>query len=199
MSDVSSSDHVVLPTGEKVYFTDSRVVSPAVEQTAAGLSREIVSGRQASQFLERTHRKLGDLPDSSDRLNPICAVITYTAIGLSDEDIATALKTTVSNITKLRELDAYAQLTEMFDKTVFEDERRNAKHIIARASSRAAVTMVSLVEDRDPNIAINASREVLKMTGISTDDERAKMLSGLKITFVKDDGKGETVKVTLGE
>ena len=190
---------LVLPTGETVY-TDGRVEKPAA-QTAAGLSREITSGRRAMAALDKVHRKLGDLPDTPDKLNPVCAVITYTAIGLSDEDIAAALRTTVENVERLKALDVYKQISDMFDKTVFEDAKQNAKHIIARAADRAAGTMVAHVDDDDPNISIIAAREVLRMAGVSTEEDRAKQLGGLKIVIEKSDGdKGsDSVTVTLGE
>lgn len=187
-----------LPDGTKVY-TDSYVEKPAA-QTAAGLSREITSGRRAAVALDKVHRKLGDLPDTPDKLNPVCAVLTYTAIGLSNEDIATALRTSVENIERLKQLDVYKQIADMFDKTVFEDAKQNAKHIIARAADRAAGTMVSHVEDEDPNISIIAAREVLRIAGVSTEEDRTKQLGGLKIVIEKNDNKGsDSVTVTLGE
>lgn len=193
---MSNDVAIVLPTGETVY-TDGRVEKPGM-QVAAGLSREIMSGRRAAVALDKMHRKLGDLPDTADRLNPICAVITYRAIGLSIEDIAVALRTTTENIQRLMELDAYRQLVEMFDQQVFEDAKTNAKHIIARAADRAAIKMVEHVEDDDPNISIIAGREVLRMAGVSTDEDRGKQMGGLKIIVEKSDGKDkDSVTVTL--
>lgn len=189
---------LVLPTGETVY-TDGRVEKPAA-QVAAGLSREISNGRSAAVALNRIHRKLGDLPDTADRLNPICSVITYKAIGLSNEDIATALRTTVENIERLISLDAYKQIADMFDKTVFEDAKQNAKHIVARAADNAAYKMTKHVDDDDPNISIIAAREVLRMAGVSTEADMGKSLGGLKIVIEKSDGRGnDSVTVTLGE
>lgn len=195
---MSAEIAMVLPTGETVY-TDGRVEKPAA-QIAAGLSREIVSGRRAAVALDRIHRKLGDLPDTPDKLNPVCAVITYKAIGLSNEDIAAALHTTVDNIIRLCELDVYRQIMEMFSQTVFEDAKTNAKHIIARAADVAAQAMVHHVNDEDPNISIIASREVLKMAGVSTEEDRGKSMGGLKIVIERGDNKGsDNVTVTLGE
>ncbi len=189
---------LILPDGTKVY-TDSRVEKPAA-QVAAGLSREITSGRRAAIALDKVHRKLGDLPDTPDKLNPVCAVITYRAIGLSTQDIATALRTSVENIERLMSMDVYKQIADMFDKTVFEDAKQNAKHIIARAADRAASRMVEHVDDEDPNISIIAGREVLRMAGVSTEADMGKNLGGLKIVIEKNDNKGsDSVTVTLGE
>jgi len=195
---MSNDVALLLPTGETVY-TDGRVEKPAA-QVAAGLSREISSGRSAAAALEKIHRKLGDLPDTPDKLNPVCAVITYRAIGLSTEDIATALRTSVDNIERLMSLDVYKQIADMLDKTVFEDAKQNAKHIIARAADKAAFKMVQHTDDEDPNISIIASREVLRMAGVSTEDDMGKSLGGLKIVIEKNDNKGsDSVTVTLGE
>lgn len=195
---MSNNVALILPDGTKIY-EDSRVEKPAA-QVAAGLSREITSGRAAAASLNKIHRKLGDLPDTPDKLNPVCAVITYRAIGLSTQDIAVALHTTIDNIERLMNLDVYKQIADMFDKTVFEDARQNAKHIISRAADFAAQKIVDHVSDDDPNISIIAGREVLRIAGVSTDEDRAKTLGGLKIVIEKNDNKGsDTVTVTLGD
>lgn len=196
---MSAEVMLTLPSGEQV-LQDGTVIDPNKPQMAATISREIVSGRAAAVLVDKVHRRLGDLPDTANRLNPICAVITYTAIGLSDADIAVALSTTVENVARLKDLDSYKQLTDMFDQTVFENERQQAKHIIAKHASRAAASMVSMIEDSDPNIALTASRDVLKISGVDTSDDRNKMPGGLRITIVKSDKQGsDSVSVTLGD
>lgn len=189
---------LTLPSGEQV-LQDGTIHDPN-KQTAARISTEIISGRAASALINKVHRRLGDLPDTSSRLNPICAVITYTAIGLSNADIAVALDTTVENIERLKGLDSYAQIAEMFDQTVFENEKQQAKHIIAKHAHRAAASMVSMIEDGDPNIALAASRDVLKIAGVDTREDTDRKMDGLKITIIKSDRQGsDSVTVTLGE
>lgn len=189
LQSVPSADvKLTLPDGTMI-LADGRAVKAHEEvSNVAKIGREVKSGREATKVLEKMHRKLGDLPDEPMKMNPIAAIITYSAIGLDDQDIATALGATIGQITTIKESDAYAQLADMFDKTVFEDEKRNAKHIIAKAASKAAQTMVSLVDSEREDIALTASRDVLKQAGISTEDDIDRRVGGLRIVVVR---KGE--------
>ena len=181
----------ILPDG-----TVTRTVT--VPQPSAQFSREIVSGRAASATLERIHRKLGDLPDEPVKMNPIAAVISYTAIGLSDADIATSLGATEAQIKTIKDSEAYKLFAEMFDKTVFEDARRNAKHIVAKASDKAAQTMVDLLDSSDESIKAVASRELLKTAGVSLDESSNKLSGGLKIVIERAGQHNDDLKISIG-
>src|SRR5882672_327655 len=105
-----------------------------VPANAVVISKEITSGRAAARTLQRMHRTLGDLPDIPQRMNPAAAVIFYHAVGLSDADIATALGATEAQITTIRESEVYQSLFKLFDVANFEDAKRNARHIISKAT-----------------------------------------------------------------
>lgn len=179
---------LTLPDGRLV-LASGEVVTP---QPAVELVREIQSGRAAARTLDRVHRKLGDLPEQTEKMNAVACVLMYTGVGLSDDDIAVALKTSTENVQRLKELDAYKQLSEMFDATVFEDAKRTANHIITRASADAASTMVDAVYDKDKAIALTASREVLRLAGVGTDRANDSKISALSIKITRaSDGKSD--------
>lgn len=189
-----------------VKLADGRVVTKdgkvgyltPVPNSAARVSQEIMNGGRARKTLERLHRRLGDLPsDDPKKLNPIAAVITYTALGLSDADIATALGATPEQIGVLKESDIYNQLSELFDQGTFEDARRNAKHILARASDLAADRMVGLIGSGDDSLALAASRDVMKFNGLSTDQTNEKRVSGLHIKIVRGGEKKDEDEITV--
>lgn len=187
---------LTLPTGELV-LASGKVVRP-VQSPAVKMAREIKSGREAVAFLERTHRKLGDLPETPEKMNAIAAVLMYTGVGLSDTDIAVALRTSTENIVRLKEMDAYKQLSEMFDATVFEDAKRTANHVLARASANAAQRMVNLVEDEDAGIALAASRDVTRLAGVGVDKPDEGRISGLNIKIVRSgDKKDDEITVEI--
>lgn len=187
---------LTLPDGTQVFSSGRSVVPKSPKEYA----QEVESGTKAKATLARMHRKLHDLPESPQALNAINAVLVYTQVGLDDADIAVALQTTVENIGRLRGLEAYQQMQDMFDKTVFEDARRQAKHIISGAADKAATAMVNAVDSEDENIRVVASRDVLKLAGITTEEERNKTLSGLRIEIIKrENGKEDTINVTLGD
>lgn len=196
--EASSEVGLVLPDGTTI-LKNGRAVPPGKEQPAniTKFAQEVQSGRQAAQTLQRMHRKLGDLPDTPQKMNPIAAIITYRAIGLNDEDIATALGATVEQIQTVCESEAYKQIEQMFDQTVFEDERRNAKHLIAKAATRAANTMVSMIDSSDENIALVASRDVLKLSGINTEEERTRSQGALRIVVTRKGEKDDSISVEL--
>lgn len=200
-SGVSNDPEVglVLPDGTKILKKSGRAIKPEDEQPAnvVAVGREISSGRQAARTLEKMHRKLGDLPDVPQKMNPIAAIITYKSIGLDNEDIAIALGATTEQIETIIESEAYKQIEQMFDRTVFEDERRNAKHIIAKAATKAADTMVSMIDSSDENIALVASRDVLKLSGINTEEESTKRQGALRIVVTNRSDKDNSISVEL--
>ena len=192
-SDVSNVK-LTLPDGRLVLDTGEVVVP----QPAAELAREIESGREATRTLERIHRKLGDLPEQTEKMNAIAAVLMYTGVGLSDVDIAVALKTSSENIERLKELDAYKQLAEMFDSTVFEDAKRTANHIVSRASADAAARLVTAIRDKDSQVAVVASRDVLRLAGVGADRANDSRISSLNIKITRTgEHKDDEITVEL--
>lgn len=198
---MDESANVALKLGDgSVVLTNGRVIPADGEEKPANITqfaREVESGRKAVETLQKMHRKLGDMPDVPQKLNPVAAIITYRAIGLDNEDIATALGATTEQIETICQSDVYKQLEQMFDQTVFEDERRNAKHIIAKASQKAAATMVDMLDSNDENIALVASRDVLKLTGISTEEENTRRTSGLRIVVSRKGEKDDSINVEI--
>lgn len=196
-SEQSQDVKLTLPDGTMILANGKAIKPKEVESDVAKVGREISSGRNAVRTLERMHRKLGDLPDLPNKMNPIAAIITYSAVGLHDQDIAQALGASVEQIAIIKDSEAYKQLESMFDQTVFEDERRNAKHIVSRASSTAASKMVELVDSNDENIALTASRDVLKLSGITTEEESSKRQGALKIVITRKGEKDDEIKVEM--
>src|SRR5882672_4979867 len=171
---------LILADGKKV-LRDGRVITD-VPSNAVSFSREIQSGRAASRTLQK--------------MNPVTAVIFYTCVGLDDEAIATALQATEAQIATIKQSELYGQLVALFDRTVFDDARREAKHVIAKASTNAANRMVEAVDSDDPLISLSASREVLKLSGISTEQGNESKLSGLQIRITRREDEAD--EITIG-
>lgn len=194
MQSVASNVKLTLPDGRLVLDTGEVIVP----QPAVDMAREIESGREAARTLERIHRKLGDLPEQSEKMNAIAVILMYTGVGLNDTDIAISLKTSVENIERFKELDAYKQLAEMFDATVFEDAKRTANHIVSRASADAAARMVSAIRDRDPQVAVVASRDILRLAGVGADRANDSRISSLNIKITRTgEHKDDEITVEL--
>jgi hypothetical protein len=190
-----ADDNVALVLADgKMVLRDGRVVSE-VPKSAALVSREIESGRAASRTLQRMHRKLGDHPDIPQKMNPVAAVILYTCIGLNDEDIATALQATPAQIATIKDSELYGQLFKLFDRTVFEDAKQNARHIIAKATDHAAEVMVNALDSDDPLIKLSASREVMKLGGVSLEEKNERAISGLHIRITRKEDEADEISI----
>lgn len=189
---------LTLPDGSLLLPNGTVIKPQQAVQPAVTIGREIQSGRAAARTLKRVHRQLGDLPDGDTKqLNAIAAILMYTGVGLSDSDIATALGTTTAVVDGIKQLDAYRQLSEMFDSAVFDDAKRTASHILAGAATNAASRMVDAVESRNEQVAVVAAREVLKMNGISTEQTSTEKKSGLNIKIVRKGEKTNTETITV--
>lgn len=188
-----------LPNGTIIMADGTEYREKKVSQPAVTTTRVIQNGRAAAATLEKMHRKLGDLPEGDTKqLNAIAAILTYTQVGLSDDDIAVALGTHRDMVSGIKDLDAYRQLESMFDANVFDDAKRTASHILARASGTAANTLVAAVESPNEQVAVVAAKEVLRMNGISSETQSAEKKSGLNIKIVrKGERRDESITVEL--
>lgn len=195
MSDTLATPEAVLilPDGRQV-MPDGSTIDP--KKTTV---QQIENGKTAVALITKMKRNLGDLPDIPDKMNPICVILTYSSIGLSNEDIALALKADISQIERLKESDLYEQLEKMFDERVFEDEQRTARHIVSKAAANAAAKMVSLVDAQSGDLALAAARDVMRISGVDKSQQN-NGLSSLKILFVDgDDEKKSEISITLGQ
>lgn len=191
---------LILANGDEVLRDGKIRKRQLVPQPAARFSQEIESGRKAAATLSRIHRKLGDLPDIPEKMNPIAAILLYHAIGLSDEDIAQALGASEDQIQRLKSSELYAQLFDLFDKSVFEDTKRNARHIIAKASDKAATRIVEALDSDAVGIRLKAAEHITRLGGISLEQENNRLPGGLKIVVEKADGSNnDRIVVTVGE
>ncbi|CAB4197202.1 hypothetical protein UFOVP1323_5 [uncultured Caudovirales phage] len=192
-----STDELILPDGTKI-MPDGTVLDPAMANAV-----QVENGKNAVALVEKMKRNLGDLPDIPQNLNPVCVILTYTAVGLNNTDIATALSTdtrhvTEADIQRLKDSEIYQKLEEMFDERVFEDEQRTARHILSKHSHRAAQKMVDLVNSPSGDLALAASRDVLRVSGVDKSQE-SKGMSSFKIVMVDgEDAKRTQIEVTLG-
>lgn len=185
------TDTLILPDGREM-LPDGTIRDPATE-----LGEEVINSRGAVALVEKMRRNLGDMPDVPRNMNPICCILTYTACGLDDANIATALETTIDNIEKLKKSDIYVQLEKMFDERVFEDEQRTARHIISKHTHIAANKMVSLINAKSGDLALAASRDVLRIGGVDK-SAQSQGLSEFKILLIDNDEVKKTqIEISL--
>lgn len=198
VTDIATVAKMKLPNGDYLMPDGSVISEKKIVQPAVSAGVEILSARKSKAVLQRMHRKLGDLPqEPQQKLNAIAAIIMYTNVGLSDADIAVALGASKDAIESIKALESYKQLADMFDATVFEDAKKNASHIIARAADQAATRLVEAIDDPNSLVAVGASREVVKMAGVSLEGSSGKNKSGLHIKIVRKGEKRDDETITV--
>lgn len=191
-----SMDELILPDGT-VIKPDGSTLDPAINNAV-----QVENAVQSIALVEKMRRNIGDLPDIPANLNPVCVIMTYSAIGLSDADIATALSTDTrhveeADIKRLKDSEIYQKLSEMFDERVFEDEQRTARHILSKHSHHAANKMVSLINSASGDLSLAASRDVLRVSGVDKSQQQTGM-SSFKIVMIDgDEVKKTRIEVEL--
>lgn len=180
---------LILPNGVRIAPDGSTIENTAVE---------IHNARDSVRIVQKIQRSIGDLPDVPENMNPVCCIMAYTAVGLSNEDIATALGTTLQNIERIKALDTYAEFERMFDERVFEDERRNAKHIIAKAQARAAYKITDLIDSKSGDLALMAASKTLSIGGVD-ESNKPQGLSKLEVVMIdKSELESKSITIKVG-
>lgn len=183
---------LLLPNGVEI-SPDGSALDTSTSQVT-----EILNARESVKLVERIQRSVGDLPDIPANMNPVCCIMAYTTVGLNNIEISKALNTTVENIERIKALDIYAEFERMFDERVFDDEQRNARHIIARAQSHAARTMVSHIDSKSGDLSLMAAAKTMSIGG--TDKSAVSQgMSKLQIIMVdKADLEKQRIEIKIG-
>lgn len=183
---------LILPNGVTIAPDGSRK-DPIAENAT-----EILNARESVKLVQKIQRSVGDLPDIPENMNPVCCIMAYTAVGLNDIEISKALNTTVENIERIKALDIYSEFERMFDERIFDDEVRNARHIIAKAQSRAAIKMTSLIDSNSGDLALMAAAKTMSIGGLDKSTQNQGMTK-LQIVMVdSDELKRNKIEIKVG-
>ena len=186
------TDVLILPNGIEI-SPDGTRRDPIAEQAT-----EILNARDSVKLVQKMQRSVGDLPDIPENMNPVCCIMAYTAVGLNNEEISKALNTTIENIERIKSLDIYSEFERMFDERVFDDERRNARHIISKSAAHAANTMVSHINSKSGDLSLMAAKSVLSMAGIDK-SAQSQGMTKLEIVMVDaDELKKQSITIKVG-
>ena len=194
MSDNLSAptDVLILPNGVEI-SPDGTRRDPIAENAT-----EILNARESVKLVQKIQRSIGDLPDVPENMNPVCCIMAYTAVGLNNDEIAKALNTNVENIERIKGLDIYNEFERMFDERIFDDEVRNARHIISRAQTRAATRMTGLIDSQSGDLALMAAAKTMSIGGTDK-TAQAQGMTKFEIVMVDaDDLKKQRIEIKVG-
>lgn len=135
-------------------MADGRVIAP--EGVHVDVEAEEFK-LNAGAFKTTKRRSAKELPTDIPTMKAIACVFTFVMMGLSNREIADALKIDLAQVTKVREHRAYG---EVFDAIAGEFINSNSTHMAARLAgySQAALTTIA-------DIALNGKKEENKLRG----------------------------------
>lgn len=135
--------------GDPYVTSDGRIIAPFQEAKAE-------PGKvSTTKFKPQRKRALRDLPVQPAIMNGIACVFMYTILGVSDREIAEAMKVTVTDVGNVRKSPAYA---ECFDNVVNEFINVNSELMHARIAAYGQNALSSVAD-----IAFNGKREANKL------------------------------------
>lgn len=186
--------------GEPLILADGTKIDPTNGKRIIDIV-EVPSATQAINTIKRVHRTLADLPAPPKQMNIISAIISYSLVGLSDEDIAIALDITVKQVTVIKEQDIYRKMEENIVSNMMVSDADNIGNIIKAHSTTAINKIVALIGCKDEKIGLKAAQDVLDRGGFRPVDQvehRMSVNGGLSIEFIRrDDTVIPTVQMTI--
>lgn len=177
-------------------------VAPTHSPSSRAAYREIPSNTEAQHLVAKQRVALSELPGVPRTLNATGAVLTYTLVGVSDEDIAAATMLDVKQIKRIRTTDAYKQLESYVIKTIQNNYEASVRGYIAANADAAAKKIVNLMENSyDDRVKLKAATDILDRAGHRPADvveHKHSIDGGLLIEHVTRD-KSADVTIEMGD
>lgn len=164
----------------RTVLPDGTIVRPAVV--------EVPAHSEAVKIVTNTRRKLSELPVPPATANAISVVISYTLMGLDDDEIAIATGMTVKQIGQIRISQPYAEMQDHVVKTVLDSDMDDVRSILAQGAKKAARKLVSAVNADEPGVFLRAADSILDRSGhrpVDIHEHRVKLDGGLVIQHIK--------------
>jgi hypothetical protein len=188
-----------LPTGsEPLTLADGRVIMP---------NGKVLRNKEPSPVAvtvvteaEVQPKKLDDLPDRPRVMNAVCLVLAYKLFGLSDEDTANAVGTTVERVKRIVASDAYGDMRRAVVRGVLDGEAGSVRNLFQHYSRDAVGTLVETLKEGKRADRLTAARDILDRAGHRPADvveHRLRMEGGLTIEVVRRDGNTDVPTINM--
>lgn len=182
--------------GTPLKLADGTMIDPATGRARRSSSTyvEVPAHSKAQEQIRKINTRLADIPMLPKQLNVVSAILSYTLIGLSDDEIAIATGLTKNQVTSVRSSEVYEQLQKKIVDNIAEQDEADVRTYLVKHARRAAENVVDLLEAEDEKVSLAASKDILDRSGqrpVDTVNHIVEQRQTLNIVHIKRD---ETVK-----
>lgn len=191
MTNLTLPSGIVIDTSDGSVIDDPNGTMPSVASVDE-VSEDI--NIDPSDLIADRRKMVSELPGDPKLVNICSVVYVYTTLGLSDMDTAEIIGTSVEHIRDLRNTEAYKELVSELLTCYERAVQNNIKGKFIHASGRAAKKVIDTIASKSEDNALNASKHVLGMAGLTPAtvvEHRHSIEDELVIRVVRDDKKPE--------
>lgn len=193
---------LVLADGTRINPLDGSVISPV--STAM---TEVPTDREAVAMIVKVRRRIGDLPMPPNQMNIVSLILSYSLMGLTDDDIATCIGIPVNRVSAIKLVEAYSDLQATLVKQLMLVDHDNVRTLISQSAISAAKKVTHIMENaKSDDLQLAAAKDILDRDGHRPADiveHRHTIEGGLQIEYVDRKATnvldGINVDITDGE
>lgn len=197
-------DQLQLANGKKIDTLTGSVVREARPGAEPPLLR-IPSATEAVERVTAVRKRLIDLPAPPSQMNGVAVLISYSLLGLSDEEIAIALSLTQEQVGRIKMSDVYTSVRAEIVSAILKNDTDDVRHMFVQGSKTAATAVINMISTADDEkVRLKAAQDVLDRAGhrpIDVHEHRVAVDGGLRIEYIEKkpldvpiitiDGEGE--------
>lgn len=180
-------DELQLANGKKIDTLTGKVVR-SVDGQRDGLLT-VPSEREAVEKILNSRKRLIDLPVPPAQMNGLAVIVSYSIMGLSDEDICTALSLTQEQLGRIYVSDAFIEVKNTIIDTILEADTENVRQMFVQHSASAARRVATLAQyAEDEKVQLKASQDILDRAGhrpVDVHEHRVQVEGGLRIEYIE--------------
>lgn len=197
----------------RLVYTDGRVVDPVVrvptpptvaQPVEAAIIPQGVTVVDGTTLRPATRRHLHEIPDTIRNANACALIAAYTLYGLIDDDIATALGTSVDLVEAIRDSETFDIIHRAMCQTVLDAETDQVRDVFRQHARTAAHVLVDTLHHGNRAERVTAARDFLDRAGhrpVDIVEHRHRMEGGLIIEVVTKSRANEApiIEMEIGD
>lgn len=178
---------------------DGRFVDVDTGEVYSGELSKVRNTQEIALRETAVMRRLHELPAPPQKLHPIAVVLYYRSVGITDEEICSALSIDGARLKALYDTDEYKEARSLLMQSLSEGDMQDVQALINTTAVRAAKRISDLVDDDDPELAMKASQDMLNRGGfmpVNKVQHNHKVSGGLNIKYITDDSDKNVIDIS---